>query len=126
MAEQAQPLTDEERAELEELRAEKAAREERARAARERAELEELRAQHAAAEAQTQADMQRVPTPAPAQVQRTRVPDEEDLRIAEARARGAKIMEPDDDLNMPLGRKIVLAVLALVVIIIVVMTKLLG
>ena len=49
MAEQkTAPLTDAERAELEELRAEKARREEEERARRERAELEELRAQKAA------------------------------------------------------------------------------
>ena len=44
------PLTDEERAELEALRAEKAAREEAERARRERAELEALRAEAKAAE----------------------------------------------------------------------------
>lgn len=43
------PLTDGERAELEELRAEKARREEEERARRERAELEALRAERAAA-----------------------------------------------------------------------------
>ena len=43
MSQQNAPLTDDERAELEALRAEKARREEEARAARERAELEELR-----------------------------------------------------------------------------------
>ncbi len=47
----AAPLTDEERAELEELRAEKARREEEARARRERAELERLRAEKEQAEA---------------------------------------------------------------------------
>ncbi len=47
----AAPLTDEERAELEELRAEKARREEEARARRERAELESLRAEKEKAEA---------------------------------------------------------------------------
>lgn len=45
------PLTPEERAELEELRAEKAQREADERARRERAELEKLRAQKAAAAA---------------------------------------------------------------------------
>ena len=49
-------LTDEERAELEELRAEKAAREEEARARWERAELERLRAEKAAADAASTAD----------------------------------------------------------------------
>ena len=47
----AAPLTDEERAELEELRAEKARREDEARARRERAELERLRAEKEQAEA---------------------------------------------------------------------------
>ena len=45
----ARPLTDDERAELEALRAEKARREEAERARRERAELEALRAERAAA-----------------------------------------------------------------------------
>lgn len=48
------PLTAEERAELEQLRAEKAKREEEARARRERAELERLRAEHAVARASQQ------------------------------------------------------------------------
>ncbi len=48
------PLTAEERAELEQLRAEKAKRDEEARARRERAELERLRAEHAAARASQQ------------------------------------------------------------------------
>ena len=75
-------LTDEERAELEQLRAEKAARQQAERDAAERAELERLRAQRAA--------------------------DEAELRTAEARERGRKLMEPDDDLRMPLGQKIVI------------------
>ncbi len=53
------PLTDEERAELEALRAEKAAREEAERARKERAELEALRAESKKAE-------QAEPAPAPA------------------------------------------------------------
>lgn len=107
MADEARPLTDEERAELEELRAEKAAREERARAAQERAELEELRAEQRKA----------AQTSAPKRVRQA--PTAEDLRIQEARERGAKLMEPDDDLRMPLGQKLVLAVIALLVLIIV-------
>ena len=115
-----QPLTDEERAELEALRAEKAAREERERAAQERAELEALRAENA--------QTQRQPSPAPADGTAAgarpanRVEDAEDRRIREARERGAKLMKPDDDLRMPKGQKIVLAVLALLVLIYVVMT----
>ncbi|MBR1830657.1 MAG: hypothetical protein IJ781_14365, partial [Atopobiaceae bacterium] len=57
-------------------------------------------------------------------VQRTET--EDDRRIREARERGAKLMEPDDDLRMPVGQKIVLAVLALLVGIIVVMHFLVG
>lgn len=80
-------LTDEERAELEELRAEKAAREEANKAARERAELERLRQQRAEEER-----------------------DREAIKREEAaRERGRALMEPDDDLKMPLGQKIVIA-----------------
>ena len=86
-------LTDEERAELEQLRAEKAAREQASRDAAERAELERLRAQRAASEAEREAV----------------------ARDAAARERGRKLMEPDeDDLKMPLGQKIV--ILAIVVV----------
>ena len=45
MADQNNSLTDQERAELEQLRAEKAARQEQEAAQRERAELEQLRAE---------------------------------------------------------------------------------
>ena len=123
MAEGVQPLTDEERAELEALRAEKAEREAREQAARERAELEALRAERA-----SQSAPQPAPQPAkPAQQARaTAVESEEDRRIREARERGAKLMEPDDDLRMPMGQKIVLAVLVALVIIVFVMTRLVG
>lgn len=57
------PLTDEERAELEELRAEKARREERARARRERAELEQLRAEKERSRAAGDADGSAAPAP---------------------------------------------------------------
>ncbi|MGI6231080.1 MAG: hypothetical protein ACOYJL_09310 [Tractidigestivibacter sp.] len=90
------PLSDEERAELEQLRAEKAKREEAARAAQERAELERLKAEKAKSAAEL----------------------EEERRIAKQRERGRKLMEPDDDdLKMPLGQKIViLAVVAIAVV----------
>ena len=75
-------LTDEERAELEQLRAEKAAREQA-----ERAERERLRRQKAEDEAM-RASLE---------------------RDAEARERGRALMEPDDDdLRMPLGQKVVI------------------
>ncbi|HIZ18549.1 MAG TPA: hypothetical protein IAA22_05520 [Candidatus Olsenella stercoravium] len=80
-------LTDQERAELEELRAEKAARQQAEKDAAERAELERLRAQRAEGEAARAAAQ----------------------RDAEARERGRKLMQPDeDDLRMPLGQKIVI------------------
>ncbi len=111
MADEASPLTDDERAELEALRAE--------RAARERAELEALRAERETAARQEAAAQQSA-----ARAQRASA--EEDRRIREARERGAKLMEPDDDLRMPLGQKITLAVLALGVLIVIVMNLLVG
>ena len=80
-------LTDDERAELEALRAEKAKREQARAAAAERAELEALKAKAA----------------------RTQSEAEHDRAIAEARERGRKMMEPDeDDLSMPIGQTIVI------------------
>lgn len=84
MADQNSSLTDQERAELEQLRAEKAARQEQEAAQRERAELEQLRAEKAR------------------QAQRAA----EDAQLEQARQR----MEPDEDLRMPVAQKIVLAI----------------
>ena len=95
------PLTDAERAELEQLRAEKQAREDAERARRERAELERLRAERA--------QSQSVASAGAAQ----------DKRIQESRERGRKLMEPDDDLSMPLGQKLVLVGIAIAVVAIV-------
>lgn len=64
------PLTDEERAELEELRAEKARREERARARRERAELEQLRAEKERSRAADDADGSAAAAPSTASVKK--------------------------------------------------------
>ena len=64
---ESQPLSDEERAELEELRAEKARREAQEEARREREELAALRAERAKAEeAATRAASERKPAPKPA------------------------------------------------------------
>ena len=80
-------LTDEERAELEQLRAEKAARQKAEKDAVERAELERLRRERATDDAERAAI----------------------AREAKARERGRALMEPDeDDLKMPLGQKIVI------------------
>lgn len=63
---ESQPLSDEERAELEELRAEKARREAQKEARREREELTALRAERAKAEkAAANAASERKPAPAP-------------------------------------------------------------
>lgn len=94
------PLTEEERAELEALRAEKAEREALEQAKRERAELDRLKAERE-------------------RLQREAALDARDREIRE---RNAKLMEPDEDLNMPLGQKIVLLGIAAVVVIVVLMT----
>ncbi|WP_028264029.1 hypothetical protein [Atopobium fossor] len=83
-------LTDSERAELEQLRAQAAAQQKAA----ERAELESLREAQQAAQRQA----------------------EEDARIAAIRERNRRAMEPDEDLHMPFAQKLVLGVLAIVVI----------
>ena len=94
-------LSDDERRELEELRAEKARREEAQQAQRERAELKRLKAEQ----------------------ERTHAEVEKDRKARELRERHAKLMEPDDDLRMPTGQKVVLLALAvLAVAIVLVMT----
>ena len=93
------PLTDEERAELEKLRAEKAAREQAQAQARERRELERLKEEKQQQEAEAAAMR----------------------REAELREKGRELMEPDeDDLKMPLGQKIVLALVALIAVVVLV------
>ncbi len=87
-----QSLSDQERAELEQLRAEKAAREEAEAAARERAELEQLREEQAQAEHDAAVD----------------------ARIEAARQR----MEPDDDLKMPLPQKIILLICIVIFVVV--------
>ena len=93
-------LSDEERAELEQLRAEKAAREKAAAEAAQRAELEQLRAEQARSQAESA----------------------EAARIAAERERGRKLMEPDEDdedIKMPVGQKLVLGIIALVAVVMV-------
>lgn len=89
MAENDSPLTDEERAELERLRAEKAQRDRVAADAAKRAELERLRRDQADAEL--------------------------DARDARRRERAREAMEPDDDLKMPLAQKLVLLFVAVLI-----------
>lgn len=97
MTDEQTPLTAAERAELEQLRAEKRELELAAQAKRERAELEQLRSMHAAHSRETHLD-----------------------DAHEVRSEKRSIMEPDEDLSMPLGQKIVLAAIALIVLAIVV------
>ncbi len=101
MADTNQALSDEERAELEALRAEKAKREQAQAAAAERAELEALKAEAA----------------------RNAQEAERDAADAAARERGRKIMQPDeDDLNMPLGQKVVIVAVVGIAIVFILMT----
>ncbi len=96
-------LTQAEREELEQLRAEKAAREAAAAKAAERAELEALRAERADAQAQAR---------------KRAVAREQAAQQAADLERARKLMEPDDDeLKMPIGQKIViLAVFGIAVV----------
>lgn len=87
-------LSEEERAELEQLRAEKAAREQAERDAAERAELDRLRAEKqraAIAEKSSREEAARA------------------AQLAADREHARKLMEPDDDLKMAPGQKIVIA-----------------
>ncbi len=89
-------LSDAERAELDQLRAEKAAHEEAERAAAERAELEALRAEKERARRTAE------------EQERDRARQAQD---AADRERARRLMEPDeDDLKMAPGQKIVILV----------------
>ena len=117
------PLTDEERAELEALRAEKAAREEAERARKERAELEALRAESRAAQQPAQpvqpaeAPTAPKPTPRPRPADdRPPVVDPDNLTFGQR-----MVMTPDDTDDdgiprMPPAQKIIIAVVFIFVI----------
>jgi hypothetical protein len=134
MSEESRPLSDEERAELEELRAEKRRREQEERDRRDREELERLRAERDEARGGDRAAPQASGTvrraaaqdgPAAQRRQPRPVSREEAAamaRDAERRERGRRLMEPDDDLRMPLGQKVVLAGIALVALVFVLLT----
>lgn len=105
---QTAPLTDEERAELEALRAEKAAREEAERARKERAELEALRAESKKAE-----QAESAPAPAPQPKRQAPAPRPADH---EPRTFGQRMVmtpeETDDDgiPKMPPAQKIIILI----------------
>lgn len=103
MADDDTSLSDEERVELEQLRAEKAARERRRSASADRAELERLKADKAASEADRA----------------------EQRRIDEAKERGRRLMEVDendDDLKMPVGQRIVIIAVVIIAVVLVLTT----
>jgi len=108
MAQDATPLSEDERRELEELRAQKRAREEAEQARKDREELERLRVEQARA---ASANQRTSGTP-----NSSKPPSQEELRVRAARDRGKKLMEPGDDLSMPLGQKLVLVAVFLMVI----------
>ena len=118
---QTAPLTDEERAELEELRAEKARREEEERARRERAELEALRAEKVAAEAPAAAApvsaRQSAPTPrrAPKPEAAGSVSEPAEKTFGQ-RMVTTDVTDEDGIPAMPPAQKIILAVCALLVL----------
>ena len=124
MSEESSPLSDEERAELEELRAEKRRREQEERDRRDREELERLRAERDGARTEPYAEPRAAEPaarrPAPRPVSREEAAAM--ARDAERRERGRRLMEPDDDLRMPLGQKVVLAGIALAALVFVLLT----
>ena len=93
-------LTEAERAELEQLRAEKAAREEAEKAKK---ELSSAKQTELKTKVQSLAEA------------------DADARDAARRERAREYMEPDEDLKMPAGQKMVLGVIALVVVVMLLM-----
>lgn len=91
MSEPTQGLSDAERKELDELRREKAARQEAEAVAKERAELERLRREKQELDSEAEAER----------------------RIEVARQR----MEPGDDLRMPMAQKIILGICVVLIVV---------
>ncbi|MDN0063036.1 hypothetical protein [Collinsella ihumii] len=102
------PLTDEERAELEALRAEKAAREEAERARKERAELEALRAESKKAE---QAESAPAPAPQPKnQAPAPRPADHEPRTFGQRMVMTPEETDDDGIPKMPPAQKIIILI----------------
>lgn len=111
------PLSDEERAELEALRAEKAAREEAQRARRERAELEALRAESRAADEAKAKSAPRASAPArTAADNRPPVVDPDNLTFGQRMVMTPKVDDPDDIPGMPPAQKIIIAIVLLIAV----------
>lgn len=114
---ESQPLSDEERAELEELRAEKARREEQEKARREREELVALRAERAKAdEAAAKAASEPAPAaskPQPKKVTRPKPvdskPSRDEMTFAQRMVTSKEPVDEDDIPGMPPAQKLIIA-----------------
>ncbi len=119
---EASPLSDDERAELEALRAEKARREEEERARRERAELEALRAERQRAEAAKTPEAKQPArvapakaAPRPASTQEKPVVDPDHLTFGQKMVLG-DASDDEDIPGMPPAQKLVLGLCLLFVV----------
>ena len=114
---ESQPLSDEERAELEELRAEKARREEQEKARREREELAVLRAERAKAkEAAAKAASEPAPAaskPQPKKAARPKPvdskPSRDEMTFAQRMVTSKEPVDEDDIPGMPPAQKLIIA-----------------
>ena len=114
---ESQPLSDEERAELEELRAEKARREEQEKARREREELAALRAERAkadeAAAKAASAPAPAAPKPQPKKDARPKPvdskPSRDEMTFAQRMVTSKEPVDEDDIPGMPPAQKLIIA-----------------
>lgn len=114
---ESQPLSDEERAELEELRAEKARREEQEKVRREREELAALRAERAKAdEAAAKAASEPAPAapkPQPKKAARPKPvdskPSRDEMTFAQRMVTSKEPVDEDDIPGMPPAQKLIIA-----------------
>lgn len=114
---ESQPLSDEERAELEELRAEKARREAQEEARREREELAALRAERAKAEEDaTKAASEPAPAapkPQPKKAARPKPvdskPSRDEMTFAQRMVTSKEPVDEDDIPGMPPAQKLIIA-----------------
>lgn len=114
---ESQPLSDEERAELEELRAEKARREEQEKARREREELVALRAERVKAdEAAAKAASEPAPAapkPQPKKAARPKPvdskPSRDEMTFAQRMVTSKEPVDEDDIPGMPPAQKLIIA-----------------